>query len=569
MTLATFGVRSHSLQTMTNPLDPPVPQAVPSRRWAAIELLLMVALVFVVAGGIPPGVNEAHYLAKAKHYWNPSWCPADSFLQSADAHLVFYWTMGWLTLFLPLSAVAWIGRFITWFLLAWSWRRLSNRVIPGNGWALLTLGLFACFLGCGNMAGEWVLGGFEAKGFAYVLLFLALETLWLGRWNRVWLLLGAASSFHVLTGGWSVVAAMFVWLCSPRDRPALTAMWPALLGGLVLALPGLLPALALTWGVDQALLAEANELYVHRRLPHHLVFHQILLQPLTLDFQYLGLSPLTLPLTHLFFLRHLVLVIAWAVLCWKLHWGAARRLHLFVAGALLIASAGILIDQLTLTRPDLSAGLLRYYWFRLSDAMVPAGLAVAVGRMAQVQLMERGRRGWLVTAIVLASLFVSDAYWRRRDDPRPDAVIQAGPAGLDMQQRFTDWSAACQWITAHAGEDEIVLTPRGQQTFKWYAARGEVVNWKDIPQDAQGIVEWWRRHNEVYPPAVRAEGLVALDLTTLRALAHRYGFRYVIIDRAKSLTPPQLPRAFPPPSDRGAMYEVYWIPPGSAANHGA
>ncbi|HJN08619.1 MAG TPA: DUF6798 domain-containing protein [Pirellulaceae bacterium] len=546
------------MKTSPNQLSQP---SLPGQRQAAIEVFLLVGLMFLIAGGIPPGVNEAHYLAKAKHYWIPSWCPSDPFLQSVDAHLIFYWTIGWLTLFLPLWAVAWIGRFVTWFLLAWSWRRLSERIVPGNWWALLTLGLYACFLSCGHLAGEWVFGGVEAKGFAYALLFLALEALLQGRWNRVWLLLGAASSFHVLTGGWSVIAAMFVWLCSSRERPTLQSMWPALLGGLVLALPGLLPAIALTWGVDKTLLAEANELYVHRRLSHHLVFHKILMQPLSLDFEYLGLPRMTLRLTHTFFLRHLALVLAWATLCWRVRWAESRRFHLFVAGAGVIACVGILIDQLTLARPDLSVGLLRYYWFRLSDAIIPAGLAMACGQVIHGQLAERERHGWLIAAVVLVSLFVGDAYFRRYADPRPEAVIQAGTSEFDTQQRFADWTAACRWITDHTDEDEIVLTPRGQQTFKWYAARGEVVNWKDIPQDAMGIKQWWRRHNEVYPPEVRLAGLVRHDLATLRGLANYYGFRYVIIDRAKSATPHHLLRVFPPRTGRRAVYEVYRLPP--------
>ena len=57
------------------------------------------------------------------------------------------------------------------------------------------------------MAGEWMIGGLEAKGLAYVFVLLALGALARGRWRAVWPLLGAASAFHVLVGGWSVVAA--------------------------------------------------------------------------------------------------------------------------------------------------------------------------------------------------------------------------------------------------------------------------------------------------------------------------------------------------------------------------
>ena len=126
----------------------------------------------------------------------------------------------------------------------------------------------------GNLAGEWLIGGVEAKGFAFVLVLLGLEALARGRWNRTWLLLGAASAFHVLVGGWAAVAAGMTWLLLRLERrgagescaPPLRSMWPALLGGLVLSLPGLVPPLLLNWGTDAGTVHKANEIYVYERL---------------------------------------------------------------------------------------------------------------------------------------------------------------------------------------------------------------------------------------------------------------------------------------------------------------
>ena len=67
----------------------------PRRAWLEVALVFVVCFV---AGGAPaPHVNEAHYLAKAKHYWQPDWCPHDPFLESGNAHLTFTWTVGWWT----------------------------------------------------------------------------------------------------------------------------------------------------------------------------------------------------------------------------------------------------------------------------------------------------------------------------------------------------------------------------------------------------------------------------------------------------------------------------------------
>ena len=119
-----------------------------------------------------------------------------------------------------------------------------------------------------NFAGEWIVGGVEGKCFAYALVFWALAEITEKRWRRVWPLLGLAAAFHVLVGGWSVIAAAMVWLCQPKDeRQQLTTMLPSLFLGGALALPGIIPAMQLTLSVSPEQVSEANQIYVFDRLP--------------------------------------------------------------------------------------------------------------------------------------------------------------------------------------------------------------------------------------------------------------------------------------------------------------
>lgn len=179
----------------------------------------MVFAVFFIQGAAPvPEVNEPYYLGKAIHFWNPDWVQGDFFLDTADTHTVFYLTFGWLALVLSPTAMAWTGRVLTWALLAWAWRRLSFALVPRPWMAVLTAALWVLLIERCHMAGEWVVGGVEAKGFAYVLVLLGLEALVRNRWNRMWLLFGAASAFHVLVGGWSVIAAGWAWLAQGGEK---------------------------------------------------------------------------------------------------------------------------------------------------------------------------------------------------------------------------------------------------------------------------------------------------------------------------------------------------------------
>ena len=73
------------------------------------------------------------------------------------------------------------------------------------------------------------------------------------------------------------------------------------------------------------------------------------------------------------------------------------------------------------------------------------------------------------------------------------------PSRADRWVDSAAWREACDWI-AQSGRippDARFLTPPSASTFKWHAQRGEVVNWKEVPQDAASLVQWRQRLQEV------------------------------------------------------------------------
>ncbi len=191
---------------------------------------MIFCLFFVYAAWPAPDVNESHYLCKVKQAWNEAWLKGDFFLNTPDAHPVFTTTFGWLTRFLSLPAFAWTGRVLTWLALAWAWQRLSYALVSRAWFALLSAAIFVYACEVAAPAGEWMIGGFEAKCPAYVLVLLGLERVARNRWGQAFLLLGAASAFHVLVGGWAAVAVGIAWLLAPGHRQPLRPSgrgWPA------------------------------------------------------------------------------------------------------------------------------------------------------------------------------------------------------------------------------------------------------------------------------------------------------------------------------------------------------
>ena len=376
-------------------------------------------LLFFVHGGWPvPDVNEAYYVGKAIHFWNPDWIAGDTFLQSKDAHWLFYATFGSLSLLLPPTALAWAGRLLAWFFLAIAWRRLSFILIPVRYVSVVTAAGMLYYLDAFSMSGEWIVGGVEGKSFAFPLMFLGLAAMLQGRWNRVWLYFGAASAFHVLVGGWAVVIGLFVLateslinVIKAKKLPSLPGFSFGLLflflGGL-LSLPGLIPALLLDYNktipeiVTQVrsvgilsganwiqehktapeVVSQAHYIYVYERLPHHL-------------------HPDGFPWT--FKLRFAALTLLWGALSVTVlkrkHFSflishfSFLRLTAFIFGSLLLGGIGFVLAWVFRADPQRVSDFLRFYWFRTCDFAVPMGVAFAA-TMLLVQTFKQGQ-AWL------------------------------------------------------------------------------------------------------------------------------------------------------------------------------
>lgn len=523
--------------------------------FALAEIACLVLLFFAYASSPPPDVNEAHYLTKAKHYWNPAWLAGDHFLESSDAHLVFYWAFGWLTLWLPLPVVAWVGRFATWLGLAVAFRRMGRGLSAAPFFSVLAGALLVVLLHYFHMAGEWLIGGVEAKGFAFVFVFLALDCLARKRTNTAVVLCGVAAAFHVLVGGWALIAVAIAWLLEGKDllRPARIAL--ALAVGFICSLPGLLPALWLTRSAPADVVARANEIYVYERLSHHLV-----------PSEFVTMNAFGYEWVSWFILRFLLLVIVWYVL-WRLNRSNERQapIHRFVVGACLIAACGFILNAVAFNWPDRGASLLRFYWFRLSDFAVPLGAAIllALVWVAAHRSVDGSLRWALRGALILPAVFFAMCLYQRAIDPRPQGDQQAALVShLTIEEKIElskEWQATTDWVRENTPPDARFITPKSQQTFKWYARRSEVVNWKDVPQNAAALVEWSDRMNEVYPPDWEEFGMTVHGDEDLIRIGEKYQAQYLLSYRPHFRRPPEFEKLYPS-HDRPANFEIYKIP---------
>ena len=497
------------------------------------EIASIVVLFFIVGGTPAPEINEAQYLSKARHFWIPDWCGPDHFLNSANTHFVFYVAFGWLTQFLSLPATAWVGRLLGWTLLAWSWQRVARHFNAQFGMAFISAGLWLFLIRKFNMAGEWVVGGIEAKIFAYVFVFLGIEALIQSRWNRVWVFFGIASAFHVLVGGWSVVAAAIAYAIGLRSKEFdVSDLFPGLIIGGIVSLAGVLPVFLGAPEVSPADAAKGIEQYVFYRLRHHLI-------------------PRDFPVR--FIVRYLFLTAVWSVAAYRMRGNKeSRQMSTFVIGGLAIAVTGAMIDVLVGHMRPLASQLLRFYWFRLSDVVVPLGCALLYCRSV-ADLRRNARQPWLVAAglayvVVSASL----VFFHQRQSDYPNCDKQGRVSSV---AHYHSWMEVCDWIRLHTDDEEIVFAPPNHQSFKWNAQRAEIVTWKDVPQDPAGILEWRARLREIRIFLYRGKTRpVEYTNNALKELAKKYQFRFAIIERHRAI--PRLFHRVPFENNDYIVYEV-------------
>lgn len=483
----------------------------PSPLWVVLDVLLVFAVIAFDGAWPVPDVNEAHYLTKAKHYWQPEWCAKDPFLASADSHVTFFATFGYLTQIFPLPTAALVGRVLQWLLLAVAWRRLSFAVVPRIGWAAVTAAAMTAMTERLNLAGEWVVGGCEAKVVAFALLFSALADVIAGRWNWALVQLGAATLFHVLVGGWSLVALAFVWMTPGRHRPSFGQLLPGLAVAGLLAIAGVIPAWKLTRGVDAVVLADANFIYVQERLSHHLV-------PLQFDM--------------LNGVRHIALWLFWIAVVYYLEGDAKLRIvRRFTFAAALLALIGLIIG-FGFSDGAAKDRWLRFYWFRLSDVMPAVSLSLELAAAAlwlQAEQMKGLGRLLFGVLVSLGAANLVGVGLQRAQSP------QGRGENLAYDSNLETWRDACLWIKENASPDAIVIAPKQFYTFRWYAERADAGTWKDIPQDAASIVKWRSRLDELYGEQA---WINFVPQEQIESYAKKYGVSHIVAYRDPPLAFP-------------------------------
>jgi hypothetical protein len=219
------------------------------------------------------GWNEVDGLPLARHHADPSWLSHDWYLnQEPGYRLLFQLIVGWLIVPLGFLATSIIGRLFCYALVSIGLVLIGQQLRLSLPFLLLATIVFASpGYEQGAIAKEWIVGGLEAKAVAYGLILIALALMLARRYIVMALLLGLATSFHVLVGGWAFLTTLG-WFCL---RPS--ARLPKLKKIYLLLLLYFATSTFVLPSVVQQLFASTprssiapSYIYVFLRLSHHL-----------------------------------------------------------------------------------------------------------------------------------------------------------------------------------------------------------------------------------------------------------------------------------------------------------
>jgi hypothetical protein len=570
-----------------------------------LDFLGVLCVFFIYAGSSVPAINEPHYWSKAAHFWNSEFGKGDLFLESGDAHWLFFATFGYLTQWLPMVWAVWTGRLVTWLLLAAGWTYLGRSIWSGSrGLPLISTAFTVVWLAgmhWGHWAGEWVIGGCESKGVAYGLVFFGLAWMIRKNWTVAWMALGMAAAFHVVAGIWVIASVLFAsWILDrPTHRGSVPLSfwerfqhWVALHRiGWILCIAGVIvgvvPALSIDWGADPKIATDSAVMQAYRRLGHHL-------------------SPTRFSTERWRAFSGLLVVVGVAgAIAMRSRWisslqepkppstasslpseasfwasvrerfcGFDRGMKFLILCSLSafgIAMIGFCVDlTLSRTAPEIAAKILRFYWFRWNDVALPMALAAVVVSLAysQLQFLPRPQLGYalgciglFIPGLLLLGFRFNENYQERIPAGDKAHLVVKTDSDDEQVRQYGDWLRACEWIGNNTDTQGLWLTPRRQQSFKWRTGRPELACWKDAPQNAVALVAWGERLADAYRFEGERKILQPLSEDQLWKLHEKYGIRYVLLDmRVAGQQRPTLPLLYPTREEPNDCFHVFEFP---------
>lgn len=417
--------------------------------------------------------NEMAYLPQGYWLFNKDWLANDWSLAYTTLHLYpFGYVSGFFVHFFGFITTIFVGRVLTYIFFSFAILKLAQALKANFLVTAASLMIFLSFFPSGMYAGEWIIGGLETKTFAYPFVILSIARILRNDIGYSLLYAGIGLSLHPLVGGYHVVCLTAIMVhklvCHQVVfEELLKKSYLFLIGGF--------------WGIfaifshlleqhDAHLSNYAWNILVQVRVPFHNL-PKLYSETLLIPFLFSCFNLATLFLSKK---------------------SEIRSLTFYVLSTVFISGVGVLIylfgDQT----------LLRFYFFRFSDAMQPLLTIIILGIFFSERLQvlvtnfhwfTRFRK-LAVGTIGLGAflLFLTNSRANLQDLVSPNAYSSA-----EIWEKSSPDYEMMKWVNENTKENAVFIAPISMETFHMDAQRSLFVSWKLAPYEADRIVEWYGR----------------------------------------------------------------------------
>lgn len=462
--------------------------------------------------------NEVDFLPFARQFWEPNWLQNDWYLNLGNIYRnLFSIIIGPLVSWLGFDMGRYLGRLLVYLFLSVAIYEFFKSIRLNILIGLLVLLVFLDHQTI--IAGEWIVEGADTKTVSYSFVILSWGALIRKRYLSLFAFLGAALSFHPLVGIYAVYCSIPAVLVNKEWRSdwcmIIKKSWPFFITGVF----GIWSIFVFQFQYSALDSSPAWGIYTVYRLRHHLF-------PGSWGYGYW--------MVILFFsilLFGAVFVLAKSNSLRFLATYALASLSLFIIGLGIYALGDV--------------SLLRFYWFRFPDVIVPfLGLiisAIVVQYLLKIlgtkifilpedslfwkisRSKYAGKIATLAVILVIFSIASLAAFNRIQSEIHSHSPIR------DMEF----------WIAENTPKDSTFLINPKIEDFYIFAERPVFVTFKHMPQSGPEIIEWYERiklcNGNHLPQKMGFDTLDEieanfnnLDEDAIRNIAESYGVDYYL-----------------------------------------
>jgi Domain of unknown function (DUF6798) len=432
--------------------------------------------------------NEAQTLANVYNFAHPGWLANDWFLSLDTVYRIpFNIFLFPLAKFLSLPLLAISARVLLIGLMSLALTKFFAiiKLTPGS----ITLFILIAFRMKGILAGEDMLWHVEAKILSYIFVIGGLSSFLEGKYRKMWLFFGAATTFHPLVGGYSVISLLFAWFfLEKKDKKIVfnnslffvLSGWP----GMGIVLYNLISSRAASGGISDLIYVARHP---HHMLPTNFIRHVHKGFPEWIDY--------TIIITNLIFC---IAVITAAFFVIKKD--SLRKLLYFTAGSGVIFIIGLLFY---VTK---QYHLLKYYPFRFGDIIIPFTAYIlfltGIDKYLFIKKALWGRITAIAVLTITGVLFTMETGSVIKNDI-PIEMLGEQQAEIEL---YT-------WIQENTPKNAVFIISPFIDNFNITSNRAQFVTFKHIPQNERDVIAWYEKLTELNNGLDFYDGGISLDLS--------------------------------------------------------